>query len=41
LLTYNEGVEVFRITDQLSDGDRAKLMGGTLRRIYNWSPSKA
>jgi predicted TIM-barrel fold metal-dependent hydrolase len=41
LLTYKEGVEAFRVTDRLSDGDRAKLMGGTLSRIYNWSPSKA
>jgi predicted TIM-barrel fold metal-dependent hydrolase len=41
LLTYKEGVEAFRVTDRLSDGDRAKLMGGTLSRIYGWSPSKA
>src|ERR1700738_912979 len=41
LLTYKEGVEAFRVTDRLSDGDRTKLMGGTLSRIYNWSPSKA
>jgi hypothetical protein len=25
LLTYKEGVEAFRVTDRLSDGDRAKL----------------
>jgi L-fuconolactonase len=41
LLTYQQGVEAFRVTDRLSDGDRAALMGGTLQRIYNWSPSKA
>ena len=41
LLTYKEGVEAFRVTDRLSDGDRAKLMGGTASRIYGWSPSKA
>src|SRR5438874_5155804 len=40
LLTYAEGVDAFRLA-RLSDGDRAKLMGGTLSRIYNWSPSKA
>lgn len=40
-LTYEQGVEAFRVTDRLSDGDRAALMGGTLRRVYNWSPSKA
>ena len=37
-LTYEQGVEAFRITDRLTDGDRAKLMGGTLQRIYNWKP---
>ena len=41
LLTYAEGVDAFRLADRLSDGDRAKLMGGTLSRVYNWSPSKA
>ena len=40
LLTYAEGIDAFRLA-HLSDGDRAKLMGGTLSRIYNWSPSKA
>ena len=39
LLTYAQGVEPFRLTDRLSDGDRAALMGGTLQRIYDWSPS--
>jgi len=41
LLTYEEGVEAFRVTDRLSDSDRAVLMGETLQRVYNWSPSKA
>ena len=40
LLTYAQGVEPFSLTDRLSDGDRADLMGGSLRRIYNWSPSE-
>ncbi|HEX3883644.1 MAG TPA: amidohydrolase family protein [Stellaceae bacterium] len=39
LLTYKEGVEAFRVTDRLSASDRAALMGDTLCRIYNWSPS--
>jgi L-fuconolactonase len=39
LLTYEQGVEAFRITDRLSDNDRAVLMGGALQRVYNWSPS--
>ncbi|HXW25924.1 MAG TPA: amidohydrolase family protein [Xanthobacteraceae bacterium] len=41
LLTYAQGVEAFRVTDRLSDGDRAVLMGGTLERVYGWSPQKA
>ena len=41
LLTYKQGVEAFRVTDRLSDSDRAVLMGETLRRVYGWSPSKA
>ncbi len=40
LLTYEQGVEAFRITDRLSDSDRAALMGDTLTRIYKWAPSK-
>jgi L-fuconolactonase len=40
LLTYEQGVEAFRITDRLSDSDRAALMGGTLQRVYNWAPAE-
>jgi predicted TIM-barrel fold metal-dependent hydrolase len=40
LLTYEQGVEAFRVTDRLSDSDRATLMGETLQRVYNWSPSQ-
>lgn len=38
LLSYEQGVEAFRVTDQLSDAERSALMGGTLTKIYNWSP---
>jgi L-fuconolactonase len=41
LLTYEQGVEAFRVTDRLSDSDRALLMGETIQRVYNWAPSKA
>jgi predicted TIM-barrel fold metal-dependent hydrolase len=41
MLTYEQGVEAFRVTDRLSDSERATLMGETLTRVYNWSPSKA
>jgi len=40
LLTYRQGVDAFRTKDWLSDSDRAKLMGGTLEKVYGWSPSK-
>jgi L-fuconolactonase len=40
LLSYEQGVDAFRVTDRLSDGDRATLMGGALTRIYGWAPAK-
>jgi L-fuconolactonase len=40
LLSYKQGVDAFRVTDRLSDSDRAALFAGTLQRIYHWSPSK-
>lgn len=36
ILTYEQGVEAFRVTDRLSDNDREALMGGTLKTIYGW-----
>jgi hypothetical protein len=39
LLTYEQGVEAFRVTDQLSATERSALMGGSLSRIYDWSPT--
>jgi predicted TIM-barrel fold metal-dependent hydrolase len=41
LLTYEQGVESFRVTDRLSDHDRALLMDETLQRVYNWPPAQA
>jgi predicted TIM-barrel fold metal-dependent hydrolase len=38
LLNYRQGVEAFRVTDQLSDPERSALMGGSLAKIYKWSP---
>jgi predicted TIM-barrel fold metal-dependent hydrolase len=40
LLTYKQGVDAFRLTDRLSDSERAALMGGTLQKIYDWSPGR-
>ena len=39
MLTYEQGVRPFRETTRLSEGDRAKLMGGTLQSVYKWSAS--
>lgn len=41
LLTYQQGVDPFRDTDRLSAGDKRALMGGTLERVYKWSPKIA
>jgi predicted TIM-barrel fold metal-dependent hydrolase len=38
LLTYEQGVQAFRVTDRLSDSDRATLMGDALTRVYKWAP---
>ncbi|MEM9684650.1 MAG: amidohydrolase family protein [Pseudomonadota bacterium] len=40
VVSYKEGVEPFRVTDQLSDAERSVLMGGTLQRLYDWSPNR-
>ncbi|MDH3702936.1 MAG: amidohydrolase [Alphaproteobacteria bacterium] len=40
VVTYQQGVEPFRITNRLSDAEREALMGGTLQRLYNWTPKQ-
>ena len=37
LLTYEQGVEAFRVTDRLTSSDRTLLMGETLARVYDWA----
>jgi L-fuconolactonase len=39
-LTYAQGVDAFCGTGRISESDKAKLMGGTLARIYGWSPQR-
>ena len=39
VLSYEQGVEAFRVTESLTDSDRAVLMGGALTKIYGWSPA--
>ncbi|TWT13635.1 amidohydrolase [Reyranella sp. CPCC 100927] len=41
LLTYKQGVDAFRVTDRLSESERAALMGGTVQKVYSWSPSRS
>jgi predicted TIM-barrel fold metal-dependent hydrolase len=36
MLTYEQGVAPFRETKRLSESDKAKLMGGTLEKVYKW-----
>jgi L-fuconolactonase len=38
-LTYQQGVDLFRNTDRLSDSERAMLMGGATERTYGWAPT--
>ena len=39
-LTYAQGVDAFRLTDQLNESERAALMGGTVSAIYGGAPGK-
>jgi len=36
ILSYQQGVDAFRLTDQLSAQERSQLMGDTLQKIYKW-----
>ena len=36
MLTYEQATAPFRDTKRLSEGDKAKLMGGTLETVYRW-----
>ena len=36
--SYHEAVAAFRDSGRLSEGERAELMGGTVSRIFGWSP---
>ncbi len=40
-LNYAQGVDAFRATNRISEGDKAKLMGGNVTRIYGWAPRQA
>ena len=40
VVNYEQAVEPFRLTDRLSDSDRAVLMGGACAKTYGWTPEK-
>ena len=41
VVSYRDGIEAFRVTDRLSDSDKALLMGEALTRVYQWAPAPA
>jgi predicted TIM-barrel fold metal-dependent hydrolase len=38
LVTYDDAVEAFRLTDTIDGDERAALLGGTAQRIFGWAP---
>ena len=40
VVNYEQAVEPFRLTDRLTDSERAMLMGGACAKAYGWAPKK-
>ena len=40
VVNYEQAVEPFRLTDRLSESERAMLMGDACAKAYGWSPKK-
>jgi len=40
VVNYKQAVEPFRVTDRLTERERATLMGGACARAYGWAPDK-
>ena len=38
VVNYEQAVEPFRLTDQITESERATLMGGACARVYGWTP---
>ena len=38
VVNYEQAVEPFRVTDRLSESERAMLMGGACAKTYGWAP---
>jgi len=41
VVNYEQAVEPFRLTDRISDSERAMLMGGACAKAYGWKPKVA
>ena len=39
VLSYENGISPFRLTDRLTESERATLMGGACANVYGWSPA--
>jgi predicted TIM-barrel fold metal-dependent hydrolase len=40
LVNYEQAVEPFRLTDRLTESERATLMGGACANVYGWAPKE-
>ncbi len=40
VVNYADAVMAFRLTERLSAGERAMLMGGACARVYGWTPGR-
>jgi L-fuconolactonase len=40
LLSYQQGIDAFRVTKRLSQDDKAMLLGGAAAKTYGWSPQR-
>jgi len=41
VVNYEQAVEPFRLTDRLTDSERAMLMGDACAKAYDWTPTKS
>ncbi|MDH3700971.1 MAG: amidohydrolase [Alphaproteobacteria bacterium] len=39
VVNYEQAVEPFRLTDRLTESERATLMGGACANVYRWAPN--
>jgi predicted TIM-barrel fold metal-dependent hydrolase len=39
IVSYEDAVESFRVTNRLSESERSMLMGGACAKTYGWAPA--